>query len=92
MINTGVYISNNNSGYWKASDEQTTAINNFPSWKYNGMGSSHFLSSAHAEEVVKGIRNKYTIIIDTNGNMWIKTSDGEFRQVLIIEKPIKPPF
>lgn len=89
-MNTGTFISNDNSGYWKASDEQTAAINNFPLYKYTGMGSTYFLSSTYAKEVVKGIKNKYTIIIDNNGNMWIKTSDGEFRQVLIVEKPIKP--
>ena len=90
MIKPGIYIQNNNGEYWKATKEQATAFNNFPIWKYSGMGNSYWIAHNKAIENVKGIENIYYMIFDCN-NFWLKTSDGILRHIIKIDKPHLPP-
>jgi hypothetical protein len=90
-LKKGIYIQDNNDGYWHASRDQATAYNNFPIYKYTGMGSSYWYANSKAIEKVKGIVNIYNMIFDGT-NLWLKTSDGVTRHMIKISDAPKPPY
>nr|QFG74682.1 MAG: hypothetical protein [Megaviridae environmental sample] len=91
-LEPGIYIENNSNGYWEATKEQSEAFKNFPIWSYTGMGSTSWMGgNKKFNENVKGIKNTYNMIISNNLNIWLKTSDGIYRHIFEIKKPLKPP-
>ncbi len=90
FIKQGIYIENNNQGYWSATKEQATAYNNFPIYKYTGMGSTYWMGNSKAIETVKGIKNTFYMIFNGD-DLWLKTSDGILRHIIKINSPPLPP-
>jgi hypothetical protein len=89
-LKQGIYIEDNNKGYWYASRDQAAAYNNFPIWKYSGMGSSYWYANTKAIENVKGLIS--TFYMAYNGTyLWLKTSDSVIRHIIKIDCPPLPP-
>ena len=89
-LKPGIYIQNNSGGYWYATSEQASAFKKFPRWKYEGQGSTYWMSNSKAEEKVKGKRHTFNMLL-AGTDFWLKTSDGKMRHIMEIMPPPKPP-
>lgn len=88
-VHPGRYIASNHGTWWEMTDQQDEAWTKYESdfrWRHEGMGATVWMGEAEVEYTVNG----YRVLVRRDGTEYLRTSDGLFREVLVIGKPAKP--
>jgi len=88
-LTPGRYIASNYGTWWEMSNQQDEVWTRYESdfrWRHEGMGATVWMGEAEVEYAVDG----YRVLVRRDGSEYMCTSDGLFREVLVIRKPTKP--